>query len=56
MTMVTFFVICIAAVLTAETQSLFLPKSVAQNLGARERVIEPKKRPFCNAFTGRGVL
>ncbi|XP_063912225.1 cardioactive peptide isoform X2 [Zophobas morio] len=54
MTMVTFFVICIAAVLTAETQSLFLPKSVAQNLGARERVIEPKKRPFCNAFTGCG--
>jgi hypothetical protein len=52
MTTATFFVICIAAVLTVETRSLFLPKSLGQNLAARERVVEPKKRPFCNAFTG----
>ncbi|KAH0808869.1 cardioactive peptide isoform X3 [Tenebrio molitor] len=54
MTTATFFVICIAAVLTVETRSLFLPKSLGQNLAARERVVEPKKRPFCNAFTGCG--
>ncbi|RZC38619.1 cardioactive peptide, partial [Asbolus verrucosus] len=51
----TFFIICIAAaVLMTETHGLFLPKRITQNLGARERIIEPKKRPFCNAFTGCG--
>ncbi|NP_001280497.1 similar to crustacean cardioactive peptide precursor [Tribolium castaneum] len=54
MTTAKLFVICIFAALAIETHSRFLPKSISKNLGATERVLEPKKRPFCNAFTGCG--
>ncbi|CAG9769537.1 unnamed protein product [Ceutorhynchus assimilis] len=37
------------------SHGLFLPKRMTPYLSAREKIImDPKKRPFCNAFTGCG--
>ncbi|KAL1508952.1 hypothetical protein ABEB36_003766 [Hypothenemus hampei] len=37
------------------SEGLFLPKKLSPYINTREKIIfEPKKRPFCNAFTGCG--
>ncbi|KAH1028385.1 hypothetical protein HUJ05_001740 [Dendroctonus ponderosae] len=42
-----------AMILIIELDALFIPKRMDPVLSARERIIlDPKKRPFCNAFTG----
>ncbi|XP_076250445.1 crustacean cardioactive peptide [Rhynchophorus ferrugineus] len=44
----------ISIMLIIETEGLFVPKRVVP-FNTREKVImDPKKRPFCNAFTGCG--
>ncbi|KAH1021604.1 hypothetical protein HUJ04_011099 [Dendroctonus ponderosae] len=45
-----------AMILIIELDALFIPKRMDPVLSARERIIlDPKKRPFCNAFTEPSV-
>ncbi|XP_017778790.1 PREDICTED: cardioactive peptide [Nicrophorus vespilloides] len=50
----TLFIVVVGfAFLVIDTESIFLPKR-ANGYEGRDSIIDPKKRPFCNAFTGCG--
>ncbi|XP_066150321.1 cardioactive peptide isoform X1 [Euwallacea fornicatus] len=44
-----------AIIVVLESEGVFLPKRMSPFINAKEKVVlEPRKRPFCNAFTGCG--
>ncbi|XP_050299286.1 cardioactive peptide [Anthonomus grandis grandis] len=52
---VLFITLHLAIIVIMESDGMFLPKRITPYLNAREKIImDPKKRPFCNAFTGCG--
>ncbi|CAH0558747.1 unnamed protein product [Brassicogethes aeneus] len=46
----TIWFICGVAMILEVTFAAYLPKMVAP-YNTREKILDPKKRPFCNAFT-----
>ncbi|GJQ77062.1 putative cardioactive protein [Trypoxylus dichotomus] len=47
-------ILVVSSLLLVYTHAVFLPKRDGVNYLAKESLIDPKKRPFCNAFTGCG--
>ncbi|XP_025830534.1 cardioactive peptide [Agrilus planipennis] len=50
----TFLVFVAVLLLLVQVQGFYLPLSKRDNPSSASSMVDPKKRPFCNAFTGCG--